>query len=173
MPGKRLYRSYTDRKIAGVCGGIAEYFDIDPVFVRIGAFLVTIPHGFGILIYLICWAAIPLRPGEEAAQAEAAARTGSEPPATAAAPSDAAMPGGAAYDSPVRTTKGNGELIAGGILILLGFFFLLFNVGLFDMELFRFWRWRFVWPVILIALGLYVVATSLRTARRGAGKGAL
>lgn len=162
MPGRRLYRSPTEKRIAGVCGGIAEYFDIDPVFVRIGAFLVTVPHGFGIIVYLICWAAIPMRPeGEPAARAESPERT--ESPEQL-------------HQSPAATARArpaSGELVAGGILILIGFFFLMFNVGLFDWDIFRFWRWRFIWPVILIALGLYVVSTSVRTARRGAGKGAL
>ena len=162
MPGKRLYRSPTEKKIAGVCGGIAEYFDIDPVFVRIAAFLVTIPHGFGIVVYLICWAAIPVRPGDE--------------PATHAEPTASVEPPGQAPGSPgtiARSWQGSGELLAGGVLILVGLFFLMFNVGLFDLDIFRFWRWRLIWPVILIVLGLYVVGTSLKTARRDAGKGAL
>lgn len=156
MPGKRLYRSSTDKKIAGVCGGIAEYFDIDPVFVRIGAFILTVPHGLGVIVYLVCWAAVPMRPGSETAAP-------SEPPAQSPP----------VLDTIGRSTGASGELIVGGILILIGFFFLMFNVGLFDLEFFRFWRWRFVWPVIVIALGVYVVTTSLRSAGRGAGKGAL
>ena len=159
MPGKRLYRSPTEKKIAGVCGGIAEYFDIDPVFVRIAAFLVTVPHGFGIIVYLICWAAIPMRAGGEPA-----------------APTAPVEPPGQTPRSPettARSRQGSGELLAGGVLILVGLFFLMFNVGFFDLDIFRFWRWRFIWPVILIALGFFVVATSLKTARRDAGKGAL
>ena len=155
MPGRRLYRSPTEKKIAGVCGGIAEYFDIDPVFVRIAAFLVTFPHGLGIIVYLICWAAIPMRSGEPASGTESPEQTVQDP---AAAP---------------HNGRGSGELVAGGILIIIGLFFLMFNIGLFDWDIFRFWRWRFIWPIILIGLGLYVVSTSVRTARRGAGKGAL
>lgn len=160
MPGRRLYRSPTEKKIAGICGGIAEYFDIDPVLVRIAAVLVTFPHGLGIIVYLICWAAIPMRSGEPA--------SGTGPAVGADSPEhtfqDPAAP---------RHGRGSGELVAGGILIIIGLFFLMFNVGLFDWDIFRFWRWRFIWPIILIGLGLYVVSTSVRTARRSAGKGAL
>ena len=57
---KRLYRSKTDRKIAGVCGGIAEYFKIDPTIVRVIAVLLLLPGGLpGLLPYLVLWVIIP------------------------------------------------------------------------------------------------------------------
>ncbi|HUB92943.1 MAG TPA: PspC domain-containing protein [Verrucomicrobiae bacterium] len=60
---KRLYRSQTDRMIAGVCGGIAEYFDVDPTIVRIVAVLLLFLGGFpGFLPYLILWIVVPLHP---------------------------------------------------------------------------------------------------------------
>jgi phage shock protein C len=46
--------------IAGVCGGIAVYFDVDPTLVRVIWVLITLLAGFGILLYLICWAIMPL-----------------------------------------------------------------------------------------------------------------
>lgn len=58
---KKLTRSKTDRKILGVCGGIAEYFDIDSTLVRIGWILITLFHGLGVLAYLICALAMPER----------------------------------------------------------------------------------------------------------------
>jgi phage shock protein C len=59
---KRLMRSRSEKIIGGVCGGIAEYFDIDPVLVRGIAVVVTLMGGAGILLYLILWAAVPLAP---------------------------------------------------------------------------------------------------------------
>jgi len=56
---KRLTRSKKERIIAGVCGGIAEYFDIDPTIVRLGLVLVTLMGGAGILAYIIAWIIIP------------------------------------------------------------------------------------------------------------------
>lgn len=58
---KRLYRSDKNRMIAGICGGIGEYFDIDPTLVRIiyvivSVFSIAFP---GILVYLILWVIIP------------------------------------------------------------------------------------------------------------------
>ena len=56
---KRLYRSEKDRLIAGVAGGLAEYFSIDPLLVRIGFFLLVFANGLGILAYILCWIFIP------------------------------------------------------------------------------------------------------------------
>lgn len=61
---KRLYLSMADRKIGGVCGGLAEYFEIDPTIVRLAAALGCIVTGvFPLLIgYLIAWAIVPVKP---------------------------------------------------------------------------------------------------------------
>lgn len=57
---KRLMRSYSNKMIAGVCAGLANYFNIDPTVVRIvWAFLVVL-FGTGILLYLICWLLMPV-----------------------------------------------------------------------------------------------------------------
>ena len=58
---KKLYRSQNDKMILGVCGGIAEYFEIDPVLVRLGFVLVTMAGGSGILAYIIAAVVIPQR----------------------------------------------------------------------------------------------------------------
>jgi phage shock protein PspC (stress-responsive transcriptional regulator) len=56
---KRLYRSTTDRKIAGVCGGIGEHFGLDPTLVRVLFVLAAVFAGGGILAYIILWLVIP------------------------------------------------------------------------------------------------------------------
>ncbi len=56
---KRLYRSSTNKRIAGVCGGIAEYFSIDPVIIRVILVVVIVSGGAGILIYIILWIVLP------------------------------------------------------------------------------------------------------------------
>ena len=56
---KRLTRSKKDRMIAGVCGGIAEYFDIDPTLVRLALVLITLMGGAGILAYIVAWIIMP------------------------------------------------------------------------------------------------------------------
>ncbi len=56
---KKLYRSIENRKIAGVCGGLAEYFDLDPVIVRI-VFVLSVFVG-GLLVYLVIWIMVPFK----------------------------------------------------------------------------------------------------------------
>ena len=56
---KRLYRSNESKVIAGVCGGIAEYFDLDPTLIRLAWALVCFLGGSGILAYIIAAIIIP------------------------------------------------------------------------------------------------------------------
>ena len=56
---KRLTRSKTDRMVAGVAGGIAQYTGVDPVLVRIVFVILALFGGGGLLLYLICWLLMP------------------------------------------------------------------------------------------------------------------
>lgn len=102
---RRLYRSTSDKFIAGVCGGLGEYFGVDPAFIRILFVLLTFASGFGLLAYLILWVTVRKRPVDVAIE-----------PA----------------ESSHRHT---GKYLAGIILILLGvIFFIHQNVYWFDLE---------------------------------------
>ena len=59
---KRLYRSRDERKIWGVCGGIAKYFDVDPTIIRLIAVLSLFFACTGILVYIILAIVMPLEP---------------------------------------------------------------------------------------------------------------
>jgi phage shock protein C len=61
---KKLYLSSTEKKIGGVCGGIAEYFDIDPTFVRLLFILGGLLGGFTIIAYIALWIISPRRPND-------------------------------------------------------------------------------------------------------------
>lgn len=61
---KKLYRSTTDKKIAGVCAGIAEYFGWDSTMIRLGWALFAAFAGSGILAYIICALVIPQKPDD-------------------------------------------------------------------------------------------------------------
>jgi phage shock protein C len=68
---RRLYRSRKNRVFAGVAGGIAEYFQVDPALVRVLLFLALLPAGpIAPLVYIILAALIPEAPAEETAEAE-------------------------------------------------------------------------------------------------------
>jgi phage shock protein C len=64
MEPKRFYRSTIDKKIAGVAGGLGDYFDIDPLLVRLIFVILAIAGGGGVLIYIILWIVTPERPFE-------------------------------------------------------------------------------------------------------------
>ena len=59
---KRLYRSRESRMIAGVCGGLGEYFDMDPTIVRLIVVAAALVAGGGILAYILAWIIVPERP---------------------------------------------------------------------------------------------------------------
>ena len=67
---KKLYRSRTERRIAGVCGGLAGDFDLDPLLMRVLMVVFALANGAGFLFYLLAWLFIPeapLRDGTEGA----------------------------------------------------------------------------------------------------------
>jgi phage shock protein PspC (stress-responsive transcriptional regulator) len=71
---KKLYRSRTNRMVAGVCGGLGEYFSIDPTLVRLAIVFFSLWWGGGLLVYLIAWFVIP--EGPEAVMEEPRLLTG-------------------------------------------------------------------------------------------------
>ena len=62
VPPKRLMRSSRDKKIGGVCAGLADYFDLDPTLVRVAWLLAIFFAGTGFLVYLILWIVLPIAP---------------------------------------------------------------------------------------------------------------
>lgn len=56
---KRLYRIEEGSKLFGVCGGLAEYFDLDPTIIRVIWALLTVFYGAGIIAYLVCALCMP------------------------------------------------------------------------------------------------------------------
>jgi phage shock protein C len=60
---KRLYRSTTDQLVAGICGGIGEYLEIDPNVIRVIWVIITAITGFvpGIVVYILLWIILPQR----------------------------------------------------------------------------------------------------------------
>ena len=59
---RRLYRSRSDRKLAGVCGGLAQFFNLDPTLIRVLFVVLAVLGGSGILIYLAMWIMVPNQP---------------------------------------------------------------------------------------------------------------
>lgn len=61
---KKLYRDFSGKKIAGVCGGIGKYLEVDPTIIRIVFLVLAVLYGCGVLAYIIMWAVIPKEPVE-------------------------------------------------------------------------------------------------------------
>ncbi len=59
---KRLYRSRSDRMIAGVAGGLAQYLNVDPTLVRLGFVVLSLAGGPGLLLYIVMWIVVPEEP---------------------------------------------------------------------------------------------------------------
>jgi len=145
---KHLYKSRKNKMLAGVCGGIAEYFDVDPVLVRIIFIVFTIFGGFAVLAYIIGAIIIPfppLEPGEVAATSSAAP---AQPPPAA----------------PSASAHNNGALIVGVILMVLGAYFLMRNIPLFH-DFYWWLHWHihdYIVPAILIMIGTALLIKGTR-----------
>jgi phage shock protein PspC (stress-responsive transcriptional regulator) len=63
---KKLQRSVANKQVAGVCAGLAQYFDIDVILVRVLFVLLALAGGPGVLIYIILWIVMPEEPGTSA-----------------------------------------------------------------------------------------------------------
>jgi phage shock protein C len=136
---RRLYRSNRNRMIAGVCGGIAEYLNVDPTMVRLGFALLTLVSGSGILLYLILAIIVPRTPG-------ASPVTG---PTTQ-------MNSGALV-----------LLLIGLALVVFGAVSALEQVAPWLWPYWNIWSFirmsgRFFWAALVIAVGLIIVTSALR-----------
>ncbi len=128
MEPKRLYKSRTNKIIAGVCGGLAEYFDVDPVIMRVLFVLLAFFGGSGFILYIACWIIMPKSISATEDQGEVA------------------------QSRSASTRKLFGiALTIGGIIILfsnLGFFSFLHIWGL---------SWSLIFPILLILLGMAII----------------
>ena len=155
----RLYRSRSDRMICGVCGGLAKYFDIDPTIVRIIAVLLVFANGLGILAYIIMAIVVPREGSKVATPKEAVEENVEDLKETAgklgreirSALTEEEVESEAV--DKVRRRRG----IVGIILIVLGIFLL---AGSFN--LFWWFHWGNLWPLILVAVGLLIIFSTRR-----------
>ena len=157
---KRLYRSRSDRMITGVCGGLAKYFGMDPTIVRVIAVLLIFANGLGILAYIIMAIVVPLE-GSKATTPEKTVRENVEEI------KETAGEVGREIRSTLAREEGESEELAkahhhrrnilGVILIVIGILFLL---GSFN--LFWWFHWGNLWPLILVAVGVLIILSAKR-----------
>jgi len=166
MPDKRLMRSRTQKMWAGVCGGFAEYFNVDPVLVRLVVVVFTLAtFPVGLVGYIVCMIVMP--EGPIAAPAAAAAASpqdsgmGAPGSASGPAPPSAAM-GGITATVSLGHSGAHSGMIGGLILVIVGALLLMGNLDLFDWGFLKFLRWRYLWPSALIAIGLWMLVRASR-----------
>jgi len=156
---KRLYRSQTDRVIMGVCGGLAKYFAIDPVIVRL-IFILLIPTVISIVAYIILAFVVPVESSKVTEPKDVIRENVEEMKETASQL-------GQEIRSTLSKEQGTPEEtikirhrslnILGIIIIVIGVIFLLVSFNLL------WWlRWKYLWPLILVAIGLLIIFGSRR-----------
>ena len=153
---KKLYRSQNEKMIAGVCGGIAEYLDIDPTFVRLIFIVFTLIKGVGALIYIIMAIIIPVESKEkvESKRKEKAKEFADEVAKGAKSLADDFSESAKALADDIKERGWLEEKrnIFGLILILISLIVLseqLFPLIFIKSEIF--------WAILLFVLGLYII----------------
>lgn len=147
MEEKRMRRSKTDKLIAGVCGGLGEYFNIDPTLIRLVFGVLLFAQGVGAIIYLVLWIVLPYRELTGGNTSRTNATEGME---------DITIRVQSFIDENLRTTRTSGDQIAvliGGTLVVLGTVFLLEAISPVLFSTLR----NFFWPAILILGGLVMI----------------
>jgi phage shock protein C len=172
----RLYRSQTDRVIAGVAGGLAAWLRIDPSIVRVGwVVLAVLSGGIFLLVYIVMMIVVPLAPdgwvpsagpppggswvpppnagqwGAAPPAGQSTGQPGSPPPGQWTPP-----PGGPgpSWKGPDTTNIG---IVGGFVLVGLGVWFLVDQYVHID--------WQFVWPVVVILIGAGLIVAAMRRSR--------
>lgn len=158
---RRFYRSHSEKMVFGVCGGLAEYFQVDVVLVRLAFVLLAVSGGVGLIAYVIL-AVITPRAGTAATPGETVRENIQEIRTTAEEMASEIQSGFGkergkgekAEEDEVKGYRQRNAYLGGLILIVAGLLFLLGNFGLFTW-----FEWRLFWPVILIAIGLLIIGS--------------
>ena len=151
---KKLTRNEQEKTIAGVCAGLAEYFDVDVTWIRI-AFVLAVLAGFsGVLAYIVLWIAVPVKPFVP---------TYSQYNADYKVYNNAAQPNGPINDPafsglpyPEKKKSGNGGVVVGLIFVIFGAFFMLDE---FDFVPYWF-EFHKLWPLIFIIPGIMMITNA-------------
>lgn len=154
---RRLYRSRTDKVMGGVCGGLGEYFNIDPTLLRVVFVVLALVNGLGIIAYLAMWLVFPRQVPQE------------EPAETPASPGSAQSE---EKEEPLFKPRPQRAYWLGVVLIALGLLWTFKNVNQFLVEsgtipILPFtYLWERLtgvfWPILLMAGGIIVLVARRR-----------
>ncbi len=144
----KLYRSRRVRVFGGIAGGLAQYFNLDPILVRVLFVVVTILHGFGILLYIILWIVVPEEPFEVAYKVNIDDQTTGE---------QSSQTDSINFDGtqPLPQKQSSGRIVLGIILIVIGLIFFADHIiPSFDL--------RDVLPIAFVLIGGSLIWNSLK-----------
>ncbi len=154
---KKLYRSRSDRMIAGVCGGLGEYLAVDPVWIRLGFVMLLFATGVGFWAYIILWIIIP-EEGRQAVTPGDTIQANVQEMADRARELGQGIQRGLQGDRAPTEASTSGPIIVGVAFILVGALLLLNRLNLF------WWlRWTTLWPLLLIFIGGAMLFSRLRS----------
>jgi phage shock protein PspC (stress-responsive transcriptional regulator) len=143
----KLYRSRSDRMIAGVCGGLGQYLQVDPVWIRLLFVLLLFASGFGFWAYLILWIIIP-EEGRVTTATGDTVQANVQDIAGRARDFGRDVQRGLGRSADGQPDSTTGAIIVGGAFILIGVVMLFNRLGLF------WWlNSGILWPLLLILLG--------------------
>jgi phage shock protein C len=146
--GKKLYKSRRSKMIGGVAGGLGDYFDIDPVIIRVLFILTAFAWGVSVIAYILLWIVLPENPDEIENYYDFVMDPNKETSADSFADID---------DSKQKKDR---RVIAGAFLIILG------AVILLD-KLTDWLSFSYIWPLILVAIGGFLIYKSINKNQSG------
>ncbi len=149
---KKLYRSRTNKMIAGVCGGLGEYFDFDPLIFRILFLILIFGGGFGFLIYIILAIIIPNEPINKETNTTPNDPGEFKDKINSIAEQIKQNTQDLAKEIKYSKTTNSIRNFIGIFIVLMGIFFLMEN-----LLPNRFLRWDLFWPIIAIIIGILVI----------------
>jgi len=152
---KKLYRSRKDYMIGGVCGGIAEYFDVDSTLVRLLAVLVVLLGGAGVIAYIIAWIIVPKNPEQNSDENFEKREKLKEKVKKGAEDVFEEVKEHFESEKPHPKSERNRRILGGIIVIVIGLIFLL-------NSLFPWVAWGSLWPVILIVIGITIMIQAFK-----------
>ena len=135
---KKLFRSEREKMLGGVCGGLAIYFNVDVVLVRLLWVLAVFLGGSGIPAYIIAWIIIP----QENSSGFSPSNSSSESPEVE-------------VESGSGSSSNQGNMMAGLIVIAIGVFFL-------AKQFMPYFPWGKLWPIVLIIVGIVIMARGMK-----------
>ena len=145
----KLYRSRRLRVLGGIAGGLAQYFNLDPTLVCVLFVVVTILHGFGILLYIILWIVVPEEPFEIAYQVKPDDQTATD--------GQSAQTGSMNFDGSqsLPQKQSSGRIVVGIVLIVIGLIFFADRIiPSFDL--------RDVLPIAFVLIGGSLIWNSMK-----------